>query len=52
MSAVVAVAGMGVQLPGFPNLAAWQTRTAQPEVIRLSRGFHRGGGFHPRSSFP
>lgn len=32
MTAQVAVAGMGVQLPGFPNLAAWQTRVAQPEA--------------------
>jgi hypothetical protein len=27
MSEVVAVAGMGVSLPGYPNLAAWKTRS-------------------------
>ncbi|HEX6244508.1 MAG TPA: beta-ketoacyl synthase chain length factor [Polyangiales bacterium] len=30
MNARVAIAGMGLHLPGYPNLAAWLSRTAQP----------------------
>jgi hypothetical protein len=33
MSAVVAVAGMGVHLPGYPNLKAWRAREAQPGAL-------------------
>lgn len=32
MTSVVAVAGMGLHLPGFPNLVAWQKREPQPAV--------------------